>query len=188
MTCPAELLVNGFDEEGEQGLYAYLLWPQPGGVDPSNAHDLARVIFQAKPQHYCSGTIYWMVEGCDPLDAEYHLAKRDWSFLWDHYHYQRARLILHRLGWTPSVGPMLVIGFYPLASIARPKPVLGKPELVIDMESLDQNRRRAVLEAVAEKIFNRPLKRLKHHWSLHWLGSTLGLSQEEVITAIHALQ
>ncbi len=129
-----------------------------------------------------------MVEGCDPLDAEYRLAVKDWAFLWDHYHFHRARLVLHRMGWPLSIGPLLVVGFSPMASIARPKPVLGHPEMVIDMESLDQKRRMQVITNMRRKLFNYTLKALKKNWSLTWLATTLGLFREGIITVVRELQ
>lgn len=171
-------LINGFDEEKAGGVYCYLLWSDKIIFDLKFFSKALNLLFKSQLSSHYSGHLYWLLAENNPLAVEKLQMEKDWFYFIEAYHYQRAHIMLHRLDWTEQAAPVLVIGFLPLGTLAGSVNVSRRPLFLVDMSTMTNEEKLAVLNNLNKHILKKSVKYVKTHWSHDWLRNQLKLKTD----------
>lgn len=177
-----QLLYNGFDEEQHDGLYCYLLWSEPVRLmtEPPDEQWFDKVFLQPV-KGLSSGYIYWPVLQTNPRVEAGIKRQRKWSVLIGQYHYQRARFILERLNWHTGVQPILVMGFYPLGTLARKLVERPHPVYAVELGQFQPQQRSWLVQQLIGQILTQRLTVVKNKWSRAWVSDMLQIKEQQLV-------
>jgi hypothetical protein len=154
-------LPNGFDEDTPDEIFAYVVLERdpPGRDAEERLQAVAAAFWQSLPpviRTQARGTCYWPLTEISPAEAQRAAELNDWSVLAAHYHHDRARLILQRIGGLPGVGPQLVASRQPLGKAVGPFVAGTEPWLVLDLAEVPLENLTALLHVYRDLVLMAP--------------------------------